>query len=201
MNTPPTASLGTPALLGESMLSQLRSRLDPIYNPPPSSSSLPPARLPPLESSTSEQPHISSLSVEEREAGIEDNGSERASEHSVESQKGARRRTKLNRERTSQDQSPPVHEEVTREQVSEQPEEGELKSISRESLIDNNLTGSDRKKRKRKTRSKRKVDEHDESGDIAGGERMEMSEVTRDRLVDSTVHDDLHPPHDEGITV
>ena len=202
---PPTTQ-GTPTLIGESMLSQLRSRLDPLYNPPPQTSPLTAlqARLPPLEHSTSREPPAASPGIEER--GNEKVDSEEGSsvcKHSGKPRKESRRRAKQRKDPTQISSNPHkselVQDELTTnaaERVGEQQEE--LRSTSKDVLIVGSRTSSERKKRKR--RDKERPDrsgDHDVSVDTPDG----TENVSGEQNVDGSFGDSLPPPSSEGMTM
>ena len=213
-----TATEGSPSLLGESMLSRLRTRLDPLYNtsspppPPTESSPLPPVRLPPLEYPTS-SPRLPTAT--------EGRGSERAGVHedtSVRevdttegsaSQRGShrrKRRRKNNNDTQEASQSPrqpsgsqegaaAASEDVTSEQ------QKELKLTSREALIAGATDGSERKKRRRRERERERS--RRTSGRSVGENAPDAGEeitakVTGEGL-DSNFDDGVPPPTNEGI--
>ena len=194
-NTAPTSSEGA-SVLDEQTLIQLRSRLDPIYNPPPQGSSVPPVRLPPLGHPESEAPSISSPTVEDR-------GSEEASRSVSKSRKGPRRRTRQNRDR---ERATPERPGLNEEELTPQEHDGEqhvdLKSTSNDALIVvEPPPSSERKKRRRegsKEKSRRRVAELDESRDEREAS-VEESQLRRDGVVDSSVDGGLPPPQSEGM--
>ena len=198
---PPSTTSHAPSLMGESMLSQLRSRLDPIYNPPPppQSSSLPPVRLPPLGHPTSESPVPSPTEERDnKQASVEDD--KVVPGHSGKSGRGSRRRTKQRRADDAQLASPKqpdpedgVQNELTREQASTQHDE--LKSTSRDALITGTPGSSERKKhKKRRDKDKaRRTPEHDAHGDTQGAVEN-ASEVTGEQTLDAS-----HGMDDDGL--
>ena len=202
---PPTTQ-DTPSLIGESMLSQLRSRLDPLYNPPPQISPLSaiPARLPPLEQSTSLDPPAASPSIEEggnEQVGAEEGSSVR--KHLGKSRKESRRRPKQRKDPTQMSSNPRKSELVPDkltanavERVGEQQEE--LRSTSKDSLIAGSRTDNERKKRKRRDKERPdKIRDHDVSVDIPDGPENVLGEQN----VDSSYGDSLPSPSSEGMTM
>ena len=143
------------SLLGESMLSQLRSRLDPIYNPPPQASTLPPPRLPPLGQSTDEQPVPSTGTAEGQDeqsaTAVEHNQlSQGSSVRTSQKRPRRRKREKMDEAQVGLDQHTDVNQgEVTAEQTGD-----ELRTTSRDALISGNPLESERRKRKRRQRER-----------------------------------------------
>lgn len=206
----------TPAtLLGESMLNQLRSRLDPLYNASPplptssESASLPPMRLPPLEHSK-RGPPVLSLSTEERGGEQASTDQEDTSVREGEpaeggtSQKGSCRKTKRRKsdtQRASPRQPSDIHDgATTSEDVSEQQEE--LKSTSREVLIAGATGGSERKKRRRREgeRSRRTSGRTVGEDTPDAGEEV-TTELTDSRGLDSNIDSGSPPPTNEGTWI
>ena len=201
---PPTTQ-GTPTLLGESMLSQLRSRLDPLYNPPSQTSPLGalPARLPPLEHSTSHEPTATSPSVGERGNEQVEVG-EGSSVHKQlgKPRKESRRRTKQRKDPTQMSSNPHeselVQDKLTTkavEQVGEQQEE--LRSTSKDALIAGSHIDSERKKRKRRVKERPgRVGDHDISVDTPDA----AENVSGEQNLDANFGDSLPLPSSEGMT-
>ena len=202
-----TATQGSTTLLGESMLSRLRSRLDPLYNtspappPPPSESSslplmrLPPLRGPPLPTATEDR-------GSER-ANVREDTSVRDGDHTEgsTSQRGSRRRTKRRKKDTQEASQSPGQPSGSQDGgegvISEQQEE--LKSTSREALIAGATGGSERKKRRRRERERERS--RRTSGRSAGEDTPDPGEeVTAEVTGEAGLDDDGAPPPDnEGI--
>ena len=180
------------SLLGESVLSQLRARLDPIYNPPPQDSALPPLRLPPLGQTTDGQP-VPSSSV----AGRDDTGtaverdphqSSLVGSEEENPRKRSRRRVKQKRneaELASNQQADHSQAGATSElQVVD--EEDELKTTSKDEL----LAGSERRKR-RKRRQRERTGEVVEASivgeDVPDTGDRDVSLAAGEQVVDSNV--------------
>ena len=201
-----TETQGTPTLLGESMLSRLRSRLDPLYNasppPPPSEgSTLPPARLPPLEHLPHRGPPLPSVTADKRgneHANIEESTSVLEGGHTDRSRKGSHRRTRQRKndtQRASPQQPSDTQNEVnTSEQVAIQEEE--LKSTSRDALIAGTTGGSERKKRRRRDRERARRRSVGEDTPDTGEEVT--AEAMGERVLDSNGDDEAPPPTSEG---
>ena len=140
----------------------------------------------------SEAPSASGPTVEER-------GSEEAS-GSVKSRKGPRRRTRQKRE-TDIPEQPGLNDEdenTHQEQVAEQ--HGDLKSTSKDALIVENPPASERKKRRRgdgKGKSRRRATEQEVSKEETEAD-VEVPQVRRDGVLDSSVDGGLPPPQSEG---
>ena len=187
-----TQGEGTPtSLLGESVLSQLRARLDPIYNPPPQDSALPPLRLPPLGQTTDGQPVPTSSVTERDDTGttVERNPHQSSLVGSEEENPRKRSRRRVKQKQNEAELASNQHTDhsqagATSEQVVD--EENELKTTSKDEL----LAGSERRKRRKRRQRERtgKVVEASVDGeDVPDTGDRDVSVAAGEQVVDSNV--------------
>ena len=205
-----TATQGSPTLLGESMLSRLRSRLDPLYNtsplPPPSESSpLPPMRL---EHLTRGPPLPTEDRGSEQARTVQEDTSVREGDHTEgsTSQKGSHRRTRWRKNDTQEAFESPGKPSDTQdgaaasEDVRSQQQE-ELKSTSREALVAGATGGNERKKRRRRERERSRRTSGCSIGENTPDTGEEITAEVTGGSLDSNVDDGVPPPANRGITL